>query len=76
LPSAFSVSIETLPAPARVKALTRHHEFGNAADGLADPAANRDLIHKIGVTTMSVDQRIAGARLHLHLLLCFARLLR
>jgi hypothetical protein len=26
-------------------------------------AANRDLIHKIGVTSMSVDQRIAGARL-------------
>ena len=26
-------------------------------------AANRDLIHKIGVTNMSVDQRIAGARL-------------
>jgi hypothetical protein len=26
-------------------------------------AANRDLIHKIGVTTMNVDQRIAGARL-------------
>ena len=25
--------------------------------------ANRDLIHKIGVTTMSVEQRIAGARL-------------
>jgi hypothetical protein len=25
--------------------------------------ANRDLIHKIGVTSMSVDQRIAGARL-------------
>jgi Meiotically up-regulated gene 113 len=26
-------------------------------------AANRDLVHKIGVTNMSVDQRIAGARL-------------
>jgi hypothetical protein len=26
-------------------------------------AASRDLIHKIGVTSMSVDQRIAGARL-------------
>jgi hypothetical protein len=26
-------------------------------------AANRDLIHKIGATNMSVDQRIAGARL-------------
>jgi len=26
-------------------------------------AANRDLIHKIGVTTMSIAQRIAGARL-------------
>jgi Meiotically up-regulated gene 113 len=26
-------------------------------------AANRDLIHKIGVTNISVDQRIAGARL-------------
>jgi len=26
-------------------------------------AANRDLIHKIGVTSMNVDQRIAGARL-------------
>jgi hypothetical protein len=26
-------------------------------------AANRDLIHKIGVTNLSVDQRIAGARL-------------
>jgi hypothetical protein len=26
-------------------------------------AANRDLIHKIGVTNMSVEQRIAGARL-------------
>jgi Meiotically up-regulated gene 113 len=26
-------------------------------------AANRELIHKIGVTNMSVDQRIAGARL-------------
>jgi len=26
-------------------------------------AANRDLIHKIGVTNMSVDERIAGARL-------------
>jgi hypothetical protein len=26
-------------------------------------AANRDLIHKIGVTSMDVDQRIAGARL-------------
>lgn len=26
-------------------------------------AANRDLIHKIGVTSMSVDQRVAGARL-------------
>jgi hypothetical protein len=26
-------------------------------------AANRDLIHKIGVTNTSVDQRIAGARL-------------
>jgi hypothetical protein len=26
-------------------------------------AANRDLIHKIGVTNMDVDQRIAGARL-------------
>ncbi|MEA2907844.1 MAG: hypothetical protein QOI12_5231 [Alphaproteobacteria bacterium] len=26
-------------------------------------AANRDLIHKIGVTSTSVDQRIAGARL-------------
>jgi hypothetical protein len=26
-------------------------------------AANRELIHKIGVTSMSVDQRIAGARL-------------
>jgi hypothetical protein len=25
--------------------------------------ANRDLIHKIGVTSMSIDQRIAGARL-------------
>ncbi|WP_421929300.1 GIY-YIG nuclease family protein [Neoaquamicrobium sediminum] len=26
-------------------------------------AANRDLVHKIGVTNMSVEQRIAGARL-------------
>ena len=26
-------------------------------------AAHRDLVHKIGVTTMSVEQRIAGARL-------------
>lgn len=26
-------------------------------------AANRDLIHKIGVTSMSIDQRVAGARL-------------
>lgn len=26
-------------------------------------AANRDLVHKIGVTSMSVEQRIAGARL-------------
>jgi hypothetical protein len=26
-------------------------------------SANRDLVHKIGVTNMSVDQRIAGARL-------------
>jgi hypothetical protein len=26
-------------------------------------AANRDLIHKIGVTDLSIDQRIAGARL-------------
>ena len=26
-------------------------------------AANRDLIHKIGVTNMTVNQRIAGARL-------------
>jgi hypothetical protein len=26
-------------------------------------AANRDLIHKIGVTNMNIDQRIAGARL-------------
>uniref|UniRef100_E6VCV7 Bacteriophage T5 Orf172 DNA-binding domain-containing protein n=1 Tax=Rhodopseudomonas palustris (strain DX-1) TaxID=652103 RepID=E6VCV7_RHOPX len=26
-------------------------------------AANRDLVHKIGVTNMDVDQRIAGARL-------------
>jgi Meiotically up-regulated gene 113 len=26
-------------------------------------AANRDLIHKIGVTSLNVDQRIAGARL-------------
>ena len=26
-------------------------------------AANRDLLHKIGVTSMHVEQRIAGARL-------------
>ena len=26
------------PSPARVKSLARHHEFGNAADGLSDPA--------------------------------------
>jgi hypothetical protein len=32
-------------------------------------AGNRDLIHKIGVTNMSVDQRIAGARLQLTFLM-------
>lgn len=30
---------------------------------LAMVAANRDLVHKIGVTNLSVDKRIAGARL-------------